>query len=74
MSAFWAVDCSTIYTEDDISCEKRALCLSSLSAMGGMCFKHVDVLLICTRFLVDLFFLRRLILLRSEDGTPLMRS
>ena len=72
MSAFWAVDCSTIYTEDDSSCEKRALYLSYLSAIVRLFFMPVEVLPICTRFLVDLLFLRGLILLRDDDGTPFM--
>ena len=46
--------------------------MSSLLVMGGLCFKPVDVSLICTRFLVDLFFLHRLISLSGEDGVPLV--
>ena len=40
--------------------------------MVGLCFKPVDVVMICTRFLVDEFFLRGLILLRGDDGALLV--
>ena len=71
MSAFWSMHCSTNCGAADDVCEKWSICLSSLLVMGGMCFKPVDISLICTRFLVDLFFLSGLILLRGEDDVPL---
>ena len=40
--------------------------------MGRLCFAPVDVLPMCARFLVDIFFLCGLILLRGDDGVPLM--
>ena len=72
MSDRWTVAYSTICAEEDGVCEKLSLCLSSLLAMGWLCFKPVGVVLICTCFLVDLFFLRGLILLRGEYGAPFM--